>query len=89
MKTKFSKIGLPIMVFMMAIAFAFASVSTTKVEDVPSTTVPGYIFQNGKCEQVTTCSTTGGPLCTFGGIQARNRISETQCGLQNLYQLFP
>ena len=77
------------MVFMMAIAFAFASTSTTKTEDTSTALVPGYIFQNGKCEQVTTCSDVVGPLCMFGGIQARNKISDTQCGLQNLYHWNP
>ena len=85
MKTKFLKIGLPIMVFMMAIAFAFASTSTTKAEDTSLALIPGYIFQNGKCEQVTVCSDVTGPLCMVGTIVARNRINDTQCGLVQLY----
>lgn len=85
MKTKVLKLGLPLAVFMLAIVFAFASNSTTKTEDTSLALVPGYIFQNGKCEQVTTCSDKEGPLCMVGSTVARNKINETQCGLQQLY----
>lgn len=85
MKTKVLKFGLPLAVFMLAIVFAFASNSTTKAEDTSLALIPGYIFQNGKCEQVATCSDKEGPLCMVGSTVARNKISETQCGLQQLY----
>ena len=86
MKTKVLKFGLPLAVFMLAIVFAFATNSTTKAEDASLASVPGYIFQNGKCERVTTCSTEEGPLCMYGTTIAHNKINETQCGLQQLYQ---
>ena len=82
MRTKFLKIGMPIMVFMMAIVFAFASTSTTKAEDAALVLVPGYILQNGICQQVTICETDPGPVCLFNGVVARTRINETQCGSQ-------
>ena len=80
MRTKFLKIGLPIMVFMMAIAFAFASNSSTKVEDETLALVPGYILQNGFCQQVTICETDPGPACLYNGVLVRSRINETMCG---------
>ncbi|MBB4120007.1 hypothetical protein GGR32_002319 [Mesonia hippocampi] len=85
MKTKFLKLGLPLAVFMLAIVFAFASNSTSKAQDTSLALVPGYIFQDGKCQQVATCSTVPGPLCMVGTKIARNKINETQCGLEQLY----
>lgn len=85
MKTKFLKIGLPIMVFMMAIAFAFASSPITKAdEDTSLALVPGYIMQSGRCVEVTTCSDKPGPLCVHNGLVASTKINETQCGF-NLF----
>lgn len=82
MKTKVLKLGLPLAVFMLAIVFAFASNSTTKAEDTSLALEPGYIFQNGKCEQVTTCNQISGNLCMYGGTIVRAKINETQCGVQ-------
>lgn len=80
MKTKFLKLGLPLAVFMLAIVFAFASNSTTKAQDTSLALVPGYIFQDGKCQQVATCSTVPGPRCIVEGMTLRTKINETQCG---------
>lgn len=82
MRTKFLKIGMPIMVFMLAIVFAFASTSTIKAEDSALALVPGYIMQNGICQQVTICENSGGAPCLFSGTIVRTRINETQCGSQ-------
>ncbi|MGC1631481.1 MAG: DUF6520 family protein [Gelidibacter sp.] len=86
MKTKIFKSLMPMMVFMLAIVFAFASTSSSEVKDLTQAPIPGYIYQNNKCVQVTTCSLDFGPLCMVGETPARNKISDTQCGLQNLYQ---
>jgi|GEM_PF-1471373 hypothetical protein len=61
MKTRIFKIGMPFMVFMMAIAFAFASENDTKENETMA--LPGYIFRNGVCEPSINCDNNGGPLC--------------------------
>lgn len=62
MKSKIFKTGLPIMAFMMAIAFAFASENVTEEEIAP---VLGYIIQNGVCTQVQAdCDTDAVIPCT-------------------------
>lgn len=67
MKTKFLKVGMPIMVFILAIAFAFATEKTT-AESV-SSSIPGYIFENGQCKPASrTCENTGGPVCKQGSL---------------------
>ncbi|MDC8000108.1 DUF6520 family protein [Aequorivita todarodis] len=77
MKTKILKFGMPLMAFLLAIVFAFATNSKPASEDVAL--VDGYIFQNGKCEFVTKCSTIPGPSCMVGAT-LRTKINETQCG---------
>lgn len=87
MRTKFLKIGLPVMVFMLAIVFAFASNSTTKAEDTSLALVPGYIMIGTKCEYVTMCEDAGSQPCLYNNVVVRKRINETQCGTQ-LYRPF-
>ncbi len=66
MRTKIFKIGMPIMAFMMAIVFAFASEKpTTKDKFLP---VPGYIFKDGVCQTSRSCDNTGGPACQEDGL---------------------
>lgn len=61
MKTKVLKFGMPLMAFMLAILFAFA---TPKEGVNDSTIVNGYILQNNDCVQVThPCSLEPGPIC--------------------------
>lgn len=78
MKTKVLKFGMPVMAFLLAIVFAFATTPETVVEE--STLVPGYILQNGKCIPVTTCSTTPGPVCMYSGVIARTKVNNNECG---------
>lgn len=61
MKTKVLKSGLPLMVFMLAIAFAFASEKKTDTNE--SFVVQGYIQKGGACQLSILCSDTGGPTC--------------------------
>lgn len=65
MKSKFFKIGMPMMVFMMAIAFAFA---TEKTADKSEALVQGYIFKDGICQAARSCDNSGGPLCQEDGL---------------------
>ncbi len=78
MKTKVLKLGMPLLAFMLAIVFAFASTPETAVGE--SSLVPGYIQQSGKCVEVTVCSTKEGPLCMYNGLVARTKINNDQCG---------
>lgn len=47
MKTRILKLGMPVMAFLMAIAFAFASENKPSENDDALTT--GYIMQSGLC----------------------------------------
>lgn len=78
MKTKILKIGMPIMVFMLAIVFAFASEKTTAKNE---SLVTGYIFKDGKCEISTkNCDENGSFHCTDGGRQVYMiKLSDTVC----------
>lgn len=78
MKTKLLKFGMPLMAFLLAIVFAFATSPEADVEE--SALVPGYILQNGQCIQVRTCNDLGGPICMYNGVAVRAKISDTQCG---------
>ncbi|MDY7396859.1 DUF6520 family protein [Aureibaculum sp. 2210JD6-5] len=79
MKTHvFKKALLPILALFMAVGLAFATSSSEKTENAG--TIPGYIFQNGICEQVTTCDPSGILDCTYLGQQVYSKINQTTCG---------
>lgn len=82
MKTKFLKIGMPIMVFLLAIVFAFATEKTTAENE--SLLISGYIYKDGKCENATRdCSNDGAFHCTEGGLQVyMNQLSDTVCSVE-------
>lgn len=80
MKTKILKFGMPLMAFLLAIVFAFASNSKSAADDLAA--INGYILQNGICEEVTTCNNLGGVPCMFNGVVVRAKINQTHCGLQ-------
>lgn len=80
MKTKILKFGMPLMAFLLAIVFAFASNSKPESENMGL--VDGYILQNKKCVKVRTCNNLGGAPCMFSGIVVRAKINETDCGSQ-------
>ena len=61
MKTKIFKSGLPLMVFLLAIAFAFASEKKTDTNE--SFAVQGYIQKNGVCQISRMCDNMDGPIC--------------------------
>lgn len=78
MKTKIFKTGLPIMAFLMAIAFAFAT--ENKVED--TALITGYIQQANRCEAVSVdCGNNGGSDCLIGTSTPVYvlKLSETVC----------
>lgn len=64
MKTKILRTIMPIMAFLMAMTFAFAT--ETKVSE-STTSITGYIHQNGLCKSVQVqCENTVGIPCTYG-----------------------
>lgn len=80
MKTSFLKIGMPIMVFMLAIVFAFATEKTTAKNE--SLTIPGYIEKDDTCELAErTCSDTPGPVCEEGGLTVHRTNNGTFCSV--------
>lgn len=78
MRTKILKFGMPLMAFLLAMVFAFATNSKPIPEDMAL--VDGYIMQNGQCKAVRQCSLNDGPKCIVGGVTLRTKINETQCG---------
>lgn len=62
MKTKFLKIGMPIAVFALAIAGAFAS---QKLDNKAATSQLGWIDSPSPCTIQVACSDVVGPVCTM------------------------
>ncbi|HZH87865.1 MAG TPA: DUF6520 family protein [Chitinophagaceae bacterium] len=79
MRTKILKIGMPLMAFLLAIVFAFATNVNSKTES--STFVDGYIFSSDKCVKLTShdCTVDGMNLCTINGQQIFSTKSGTKC----------
>lgn len=65
MKTKILKFSMPVMVFLLAIAFAFANENNVPEEDAP---VQGYIFWNNDCIITPKeCNNQGNVPCEISG----------------------
>lgn len=85
MKTGFLKLGMPMMAFLMAVAFAFATEKGSDTErDAPMT---AYIYNDLlDCESVVVedCNTDGAlPCTTSSGKQAfLQQINQTTCSVQ-------
>lgn len=78
MKTKFFKTGMPLMVFMLAVMFAFATQSVTSENE--SLVIPGYIFENGQCIPATECNDEGVIPCEQGEFQVyKTNLGGTSC----------
>jgi hypothetical protein len=78
MKTKFLKFGMPLMVFMLAIVFAFAN-ETNAVES-EALTIPGYIFENQQCKPARSCNNEGSLPCLQSGVQVyMTNLGGTSC----------
>jgi hypothetical protein len=80
MKTEIFKKGLPIMAFLMAIAFAFA---TEKNETSKEPEAIYYIMQNGLCSSVDTdCNRVSSIPCVYGVDSKQvfeKRLNSTTC----------
>lgn len=64
MKTKILKFGMPLMAFLLAIVFAFA---TNESPQTDTGLVTGYIFSKGNCNVTShDCTITGSVICTVG-----------------------
>ncbi len=79
MKTKIFKTGLPIMAFLMAIAFAFA----TEKKETSEPEAIYYIMENGLCTSVDTeCNRVSSIPCVYGAFSTQvfeKRLSNTAC----------
>lgn len=78
MKTKLLKFGMPVMAFLLAIVFAFATNGEKSVTE--QALVPGYIYMNNECKQVTHCNEGTFEVCTFNGSPVYKQINQTTCG---------
>lgn len=77
MKTKILKIGMPLLAFMLAIAFAFATENTTAKNE---SLVTGYIFSDGVCQSTPKdCNNEGAIPCTYSGNQVYRLNFTTFC----------
>ncbi|HZH70561.1 MAG TPA: DUF6520 family protein [Flavobacteriaceae bacterium] len=83
MKTKVLKFGMPLMAFLLAVVFAFASQSSTSLE---ASTHQAAIYLNEQCQDVRVdCGIQSGPACTFQGMPVFLKSSGTVC-TQPLYR---
>lgn len=77
MKTKILKIGMPLMAFLLAIAFAFATNEKPQTENV---LVTGYIYSSKGCiETPHDCTVEGNTTCKLGTQEVFRTKSGTQC----------
>lgn len=76
MKTIKFKFLLPVMVFMMAIAAAFATQADGQ-EDFALE--QGYIYVNGVCQPYGKCDNTQARICTQNGLQVFGKSGGTSC----------
>lgn len=82
MRTKILKIGMPIMVFLLAIVFAFA---TPTQEEKNNIQIPGYIQELNDCVQRShNCTTNPGIVCTIG----LNTVYSNKAGTLCLDQMY-
>jgi type 1 fimbria pilin len=66
MRTKILKFGMPLMAFLLAIVFAFATENKAPVDD--TALVTGYITNPGSCDIAPkNCSFIPGTVCTYLG----------------------
>lgn len=78
MKTKILKFGMPLMAFLLAIVFAFASNGKPEPEN---TLITGYIHSNNSCVVLPSHDCTVGGLtpCIIDGQQVFQAKSGTKC----------
>ncbi len=66
MRTKILKFGMPLMAFLLAIVFAFATEKSLPEEE--NALITGYIGTPATChDQVVNCTTVNGPVCKYLG----------------------
>lgn len=82
MKTKFLNFGMPFMVFILAIAFAFASEKSNNEDD--SLLITGYVKLNNLCVASTKdCSNSGTFPCIDSGLRVHLiKDSNTSCSVE-------
>lgn len=81
MKTQLLKLGMPLVAFLMAIAFAFAT--ETKPSETDDALVSGYIMASGFCEPITkNCDRVNSFPCKYEDLQVFEfRDNPTSCSV--------
>lgn len=86
MKTKVLKLGMPIMAFLLAIVFAFATEHQAAMDD--DSLVLGFVYNDDESDCVVTtkdCTISFGLPCTIGTKDIYRVKNGTQC-LMPLYE---
>lgn len=84
MKTKILKFGMPLMAFLLAVVFAFATDNSSLKDD---TLVQGYIFQNNNCVETSmVCNNIGEIPCKKAGLQVWSIDLGTFCDLPQTHR---
>jgi hypothetical protein len=77
MKKRIVKTVLPLLAFMLATAFAFATDQKSSEDEAQT---GEYIFRNGKCESITRgCNNQSTTLCTYDDYQVYSENNGTSC----------
>lgn len=85
MKSKFFKLVMPVMVFMVAIAFAFASDNSTAPDS--SLAFQGYVYKNNICQISRFCDNNGGAVCEDAEGLTVYQLQTTTCSLPMTHRL--
>ncbi|MGO3183813.1 MAG: DUF6520 family protein [Aequorivita sp.] len=85
MKTKILKFGMPLMAFLLAIVFAFATEKSSPIEE--DTLITGYI--QGTCQPVSVnCDISGSVVCQYGNKNVTRFKNGSNCHTF-LYEVMP
>jgi len=83
MKTKFLKFGMPLMAFLLAIVFAFATHDNATYSE--SSFVTGYVYNHDNSDCIPAqkdCALTGTIACTYDSKPVFRIKNGTQCQIQ-------
>jgi hypothetical protein len=84
MRKRILRTVLPLMAFMLAAAFAFATDQKSSNDDAMETL---YIFRNDQCEKITwECNNQSSTPCEYEGYQVYRYGSTTACSVPLTHQ---
>lgn len=88
MKNSIKKMMLPLLAFLLAVGFGFATANSSEAL-VNLAPVDGYLDHDQPCVQRISCQTTGDEICTSGEQQAKAfNSAKTSCDVE-VYKLEP